>query len=394
MRKKGQSLPISIPKILLSFTLGVGAAVLFLLSYKSTKEKPQIEEINILTEVVLSAIPMIQERWTGGDIEGKWGSKDWTCRNLNHSESVAPAFLKCRPAYLECFARGQAGVSPVFKVIHEKNEYSVQLKALSDGRFGKWMTKKDLSDENLPASGLLIHLEVQGLGVWPVILEDVCRDQYLPQRFYSYGGRSERGENQFEMLWDNFGRTLFVDKFPVSKSDWYDWNQGEYPLDSALPVLNISVEEQENYCASRGARRLDVLIWDAATMTPPDLKRDRPQFITKPLLPWTRDRKGTFFEKALINPDWRPELSDCRKAYVKECATFPYRLHETDNTSWTGVSHVLGGVAEQMRNSVEPEFLFKSSTRFESARSPLHKLGKRIKDSKDFSFRCYKEIYP
>lgn len=394
MRKKGQSLPISIPKILLSFTLGVGAAVLFFLFFTSPSESELVEEKSILTEVVLSAIAQIQDRWSGGDLEGKWGTKEWTCRHLPPSENVAPAFLKCRPAYLECFARGEAGISPVFKISYEKKEYELRLKALSDGRFSKWLSKKDLLDQNLPDSGLLIHLEVKGHGVWPVILEDVCRDQYLSQRIYSYGARREREENHFEMMWDNFGRNIFVDKFLVSQSDWYDWTKSEFPVDPALPIQNVSVEEQENYCASRGARRLDALIWDAATMTPLDLKRDRPQFITKPWLPWTRDRKGTFFEKALLNPDWKPELSDCQKAYVKECAIFPYRAHETDNTSWTGVNHVLGGVAEQMRNSVEEELVFRASSRFESARSSLHQLGKRIKESKDFGFRCYKEIYP
>ncbi len=353
----------------------------------------QSESDPSLTEVVLSAIPQVQERWSEGDMESNWGSAKWTCRSLNKSEHISNGFFKCQPAYLDCFARGEVGVDPHFKVNLGKKEYQVKLRELSPGSFGKWLTKSDLLDENLPVSGLLVHLEVKDLGVWPVILEDICRDQYLPQRFYSYGSRPEKGEIPLEMMWDNFGRFIFIDKYLVSRMDWALWKKNPIPQDPALPIVGISVIEQEAYCASRDARRLDALFWDAATMTPPDLKRDKPQFITKPWLPWSRDRRETFFELALKDPNWRATLNDCKKAYVKECQGFPYLPFEMDNISWMGVNHVVGGTPEVMRNSIEGELVYKASSKFESARSSAHQLGVRKAEGMDSGFRCYREIF-
>ena len=346
-----------------------------------------------LTEVVLSAIPQIQERWSEGDLESHYATAKWTCRSLPASDHITSGFLKCQPAYLDCFARGEAGVDPSFKVTLQKKEYLVKLKEFSSGNYGKWLTKTDLLDENLPVSGLLVQLEVKDLGVWPVILEDTCRDKYLPQRFYSYGPRAEKGEHPIEMVWDNIGRSIFVDKYLVSQMDWALWKKSSPPAEPALPVTTATLAEQEAYCASRDARRLDAILWDAATMTPPDLKRDRPQFITKPWLPWARDRRETFFDLALKDPDWRATLSDCKKAYVKECQGFPYAPYEMDNISWMGVNHVLGGTPEVMRNSVEGDLIFKGSSKFESARSPAHQLGVRKAEGAAAGFRCYREIF-
>ncbi len=356
-------------------------------------QNPQSEAPLSLTEVVLSAIPQIQERWSEGDIEGHWNTDKWKCRTLPQSENISPGFLKCQPAYLDCFARGEAGVEPYFKITQENKIINVQFKLLSNGSFGKWISKAEMREENFPVSGLLVHLEVEGQGIWPVILEDTCRDQFLPQRFYSYGARAEKGENHLEMMWDNFGRFIFVDKYLVSRMDWSLWKNTSMPQDPALPVTGIEISEQEAYCSSRDARRLDAIIWDAATMTPPDLKRDRPQFIAKPWLPWSRDRRDTFFETALNDPEWRPTMSDCKKAYVKECTSFSYRPYDMDNISWMGVNHVLGGTPEMMRNSVEPALIYKSSSKFESARSPAHQLGIRTEKTNESGFRCYREIF-
>lgn len=394
MRKKGQSLPISIPKILLSFAIGVGAAVLFLVSKKISSPYSQNLSEPSLTEVVLSAIPQIQERWSEGDMESHFATAKWACRSLAANEHISRGFLKCQPAYLECFARGEAGLDPTFKVTLQKKEYAVKLRELSPGRYGQWLSKSDLLDENLPVSGLLVQLEVKDLGVWPVILEDTCRDQFLPQRFYSYGARPEKGENPLEMMWDNFGRNIFVDKYLVSRMDWALWKKMPAPNDPSLPITGVTINEQEAYCASRGGLRLDALLWDAATMSPVDLKRDRPQFITKPWLPWSRDRRETFFDLALKDPDWRPTLSDCKKAYVKECQGFPYAPYEMDNISWMGVSHVLGGTPEIMRNSVEGELVYKASSKLESVRSLAHQLGVRRAQGAESAFRCYREIFP
>lgn len=401
MTNKGPSLPISIPKILASLALGIAVAILFLwILLASTRDDEVSETEDVLTEVVLSSLPEIRERWEQGDREGAFTKDRWACEDLPFSPNVAPAFLRCQPRYLECWARGKAGASESLSVKLGQKTYKVRLAPAfpeqswlgSGKRHGHWIT---FSDTGL-TTGLLVDIVVEGVGHWPVLLEDTCRDSYLPERVYSYGARPERGTRPTEMLWDNVGRRIFVDKFLVSRADVGLWKKEKVALtELALPALDLTSEQQEAYCAWRGARRLEAHLWDAATMTPPDPNRPFPEFIVKPWLPWTRDRRGTFFEEALKNTEWKPTRLDCARAFVKECeGVADYMPHHADNVSWMGVYHVLGGEAERFRNPVEPKLVARASNRRRSARSEKHQLGVREKTSERLGFRCYREVFP
>lgn len=393
MTNKGQSLPISIPKIFLYLLIGIGIAILFLLFLKYRPvESLNSDQAHQLREVVLSAIPKISERWVEGDLEKKFNAKMWSCPELAFDEAIHPSFLKCRQEYFECWAQGKAQVDSYVQVKLGKSNFKVKLKPHSNGLMTQYISRHTFSEAGFPDKGILINLEVENLGVWPVILEDTCRDTYLLERVYSYGPRPKRNESSKEMMWDNFGRSIFVDKFLVSQSDVAHW-RGSVAKDPVQPALNLSDVEQEEYCESIGARKLEAKIWDAATMTPSDLSRPMPEFVVKPWLPWTRDRRGTFFEKAALDEDWKPSLHDCKRAFVKEC-TSVYRPHESDNVSWTGVYHVLGGESERFRNPIEPELVQRESSKRLFARSSGHKLGSRIKKASASGFRCYREVYP
>jgi hypothetical protein len=357
-------------------------------SHESSKDR--------MTEVVLSAMPALVERWQEGDREGKFQKTSWSCGHLPYSDHVAPAFLRCQPRYLECWARGEAGVPPFLSVKVGSENFEVRLRKSFPSGYAQWLTRAEVGRADFPLAGVLVDIEVKGLGHWPVVLEDTCRDTFLPERVYSYGARPERHEQSLEMMWDNIGRWIYVDKFLVSRADVELWDKKVVKDLStiALPATHLTEEEQENYCASRGARRMEAHLWDAATMTPTDLQRATPEFIVKPWLPWTRDRRGTFFEKALQDENWQPLASDCATAYVAECEKrFPYQPHHTDNVAWSGIFHVMGGESEFFRNPIEPNKTARLSSRRLPATSEDHQLGRRG-TTQTAGFRCYREVFP
>lgn len=397
------------------FVLGIFLAILSFIWW--TRVEPvgggRAEEQEQFTEVVLSGLPKLLERWQQGDLEETYATKYWACDELPFSTTVAPAYLQCNPHYLECWARGKSGVPAVIPVELDGKTYNVKLRATypeigeySKGkRHGSWVTRGGLDNPIAPWSGLLVELEVEGVkGFWSMILEDTCRMQDLPERRYSYGPRPQRHERVQEMDWDNSGRKISIDKFLVSRSDVNQWvltarvdkvKISEDRKNWALPSTELSEEQQTEYCAWLGKRRMEAHIWDAATMPPANVKRPFPDFSVKPWLPWSRDKKGSFFEAAELDTQWTPRQQDCELAFVSECKDlYAYRPHSSDNVSWMGIYHVLGGTPEQFRNPVQPQLDLKASSVNLLASSPLHQLGRR-QEGKDVpaGFRCYREEF-
>lgn len=366
------------------------------------------------TEVVLSGLPKLLERWQEGDLEEAYGSKLWSCDELPESTHVAPAYFQCNQHYLECWARGKTGASPSIPVTIDGVTYQLKLgqhfpkiEEFSAGkRHSQFVTRSELQNPIAPWQGVLIDIEVEGMkGHWRMILEDTCRMKELPQRRYSYGARPDRHERLLEMDWDNDGRKIFIDKFPVARSDVNQWvlatapSQVKFQVEKktwALPSTDLSVDQQVAYCAWLGKRRMEAHLWDAATMSPSNLARPFPDFIVKPWLPWSRDRRDSFFELAETKRDWKPTASDCSLAYVKECQdAYPYRPHSTDNVSWMGIYHVLGGTPEEFRNPVESKLTLKASSVLLEAYDHGHQLGRRLEGTGHAAaFRCYREEFP
>lgn len=407
MASKDHSLPPSITKIIALFALGVVLAILTLWLWR-TKPFLSDEPEQSFTEVVLSGLPKLIERWQLGDQEGLFGGEKWKCSELPASPHVAQAYLSCNPHYLECWARGEAGIPAEIPVVLGDKTFHLRLSnSFPNSRHGKWVTRAELNVPHVPLSGLLVEVEVKEMPgkSWPMILDDSCRGSALPQRRYSYGPRPEKRERPHEMDWDTDGRNIIIDKFLVSRSDvntWWQATAKPAPLPEtnaklwALPAIGLTETERSEFCAWHGKKVMEAHLWDAATMNPPNIDRPFPEFVVKSWLPWTRDRRGTFFEEAALNPDWEPRAIDCALAYVKECqGKFPYLPHETDNVSWMGIYQVLGGTPEYLRNPVEPELELKASSQFLSAADPLHQLGRRIPAADTaMGFRCYREDYP
>lgn len=413
---EGKSLPPSITKILVLFVLAGGLAFLTVFFPWSgpTPGTTAVSEDERFTEVVLSGLPALRERWREGDITHAYGTKSWGCEEMPFSTAVAPAFFQCNPHYMECWARGFAGVNPSIPVrVGGKTEY-LELRgvfpeiaeAATGLRHGRWVTRAQLDSAHVPWSGLMVEVGVRGMGQrgWRMILADTCRGALLPERRYSYGPRPERYEHVLEMDWDNAGRKLLIDRYLVSRAEINQWiwaaklKQVPLELDKKKWALPAKLERslQASYCAFLGKRRMEAHLWDAASMLPTDVKRPFPSFVVKSWLPWTRDRRETFFERAAMDANWSPTRVDCASAFVHECVDkFPYRPHESDNVSWIGVHHVLGGEIEEFRNPIEPTLTRKASSWELPAADPAHQLGRRQETQEQASaFRCYREEFP
>lgn len=346
-------------------------------------------------------------------MESAFQSKKWKCDELPSHATISNGYLQCNPHYLECWARGLTGQKNSVSVALDGKTYEIELAAnfpaipeyASGPRHTRWVTRNELENPIVPWSGVMIELRVKELeGSWRMILEDTCRMKELPVRRYSYGPRPDRHEHVKEMDWDNDGRKIFIDKFLVSRSDINHWLLASKRTDVGfekekknwpLPSTSLSPEQQTHYCAWLGKRRMEAHLWDAATMMPSNIERPFPEFIVKSWLPWTRDRRGSFFDQALLSADWMPTKQNCNQAYVKECAKlFPYTPYSSDNVSWMGIYHVLGGTPERFRNPVESELDLKASSFNLSASDPLHQLGRRISTKEtEAGFRCFREEF-
>lgn len=386
---------------------GIALAILTF-SWWSQRENPlpgAVADKERFTEVVLSGMPKLLERWHEGE------EVPSRCPELPVSPHAAPGFYQCNPHAIECWARsgGHVPVTLDGKTFKLKLRPAFpEVREFADGkRHGRWVTRASLKNPVAPWSGLLVDVEVEGLsGHWRMVLDDTCRGVELPQRRYSYGARPERHERLHEMDWDNDGRHLVIDRYLVSIADVNNWlaltPQAGLKLDPEkqrwpLPATQLTDEQRVAFCASQGKRVLEAHLWDAATMQPSRLERPFPNFVVKSWLPWTRDRRGSFFETAALATDWKPRPEDCALAYVKECEdAYSYQPHGTDNVSWIGLYHVLGGTPEEFRNPVEPGLKVKSSSRFLAAADPGHQLGRREEKQSGAltGFRCYREDFP
>ena len=371
------------------------------------------QEEERFTEVVLSGLPKLIERWQEGDLEEAYGTKHWHCDELPFSKQVAPAYFQCNPHYLECWARGQTGAAKSVPVTIDDKTYHLKLKPVfpeisefaKGERHSQFVTRAQLANPIAPWSGVLVDVMVEGMkGHWRMILEDSCRLKDLPVRRYSYGPRPDRHERIREMEWDNDGRKISIDKFLVSRSDVNLWVLATRPANIkfqadkkswALPSTELNSEQQTEYCAWLGKRRMEAHLWDAATMQPSNINRPFPDFIVKSWLPWSRDRKDSFFETAEMSREWKPTEQDCSLAYVQECnGVFSYRPHSTDNVSWMGIYHILGGTPEEFRNPVEAKLTLKASSVLLAAYDQAHQLGRRLEGTGHATaFRCYREEF-
>lgn len=368
-------------------------------------ETPQ----KLFTQVIAAARPAVLKLWEEGDrFFPKEGIR---CpEEILHENHVGRSYYQCNPHFWQCFWEGGIKAAPSLPIEAFGQTFHVTARAafpplpeISDKlRFISFF-KRD--DPSIPLHyGYRIELaiaEIPGM-VQPIILSDTCRDTFLPERIYGYGKGVDRRQEGF--IWDNFGRKIFIDKFYVSARQVNEWrlatnqksaferDRRNWPAPALLPL-----EEQRAYCKFVGKRLLEAKLFDAATMTPSELKNPLPEKVYRPQTPWQRDLSKSFLGLARINPDYQLTPLDCDLAQVQGCHE---RLWTTDSATWMGTHYALGFYPESLENDIDPSLNLKPSSRFYPAASPWHELGvlsqwEGAQDPKlPVAFRCYEELTP
>lgn len=369
--------------------------------------RPETPE-KLFAQVILSAQPKIQQLWEEGD---RFIKKDGlNCpEEIIFDTKIGRSYYQCQPHFWQCYWSGGLKKDPSLKIdlfgqtfhLRAKPSFVPQPILSSEPRYYE-ILKGPYEGLNFHY-GMLVEFTIDEVPdlTWPMILTDTCRDVYLPERIYPYGkSEAKKGEG---VIWDNFGRRLFLDKFYVSNQQVNVWKmlngRKDIELDRKkwpMPAL-LNLPEQKAYCSFWGKRLLDANLFDAASMTPVDQKVSKPDRVARPQTPWQRDHSKTFLGMARINEDYQLTPLDCVLAQVEGCSE---RYYSTDSVTWMGMNFSLGFYPESLNNTIEPEKNLKASSRFHPPSSELHELGIRtswdgIQDSKlPVAFRCYEEVSP
>jgi hypothetical protein len=406
--KRHSNKPI-IPKIILF--LGIvsvlGIILLFLPIRRQLKKsswRPQTRSDHF-AQVIRMSTPKLLKIWENGS--QFYPNLKFNCPSeLVQQSHVGDAYTQCNPHFWQCYWQGGIIDDPMVSVELDGQNYHVVATPVfkpvdffsSSPRFIEFWH----SQSGKRKYGYLVELRVQeipGVSI-RMLLGDSCRDSYLPERIYA----TKRSKSDELFHWDNFGRSLFIDKFYVSNRDINQWrlHRGETHLLIPqrdlwpMPAL-LNQKDQIQYCHFLGKKLLESKLMDAASMTPENLKDPMTSFKQLPSTPWQRDFARTFLGMAKINPDYQLTPLDCALAEVKGCKE---TFYSTDSASWMGFNYALGFHQESLVNDLDPDLNLKPSSRLIDPGSPWHKLGHYKKWSKlqnpesPVAFRCYEEVLP
>ncbi len=396
--------------MILGFLSVIGIILLFFRPRPETRvklQRPATSE-KLFAQVILAVQPQIQKLWEEGDRLIKKNGLKCDAEVL-FQQNVGRSYYQCQPHFWQCYWSGGVKKDPGLKIdlfgqtFHVRAKSSFQpIPAYSaDHRFYE-IVKGPYQGLNFHY-GVLVELtldEVPDLA-WPVILTDTCRDVYLPERIYGYGKLDPKKVHE-DFLWDNVHRKIFIDKFYVSNQQTNEWRiltgaTNKIVSDRSVwphPALLNSLE-QKAYCSYWGKKVLEAKLFDAATMTPPDLKNTLPQRVPRPQTPWQRDIGKSFLGMSRINSDYQLTPLDCQLAQVKGCQE---KYYSTDSVTWMGMNFALGFYPEALVNHVEPSKNIKLSSKFLPPESPMHELGVlggwkgEQEDNLPVAFRCFEEV--
>ncbi|MBF0360571.1 MAG: hypothetical protein HQK49_06145 [Oligoflexia bacterium] len=380
-------------------------------------KREQLENKRFLQEIFVEAIKVIKNRWENGDLEGNYTKNLFNCpEEIVYKSNIDDFYLRCNPNYIQCFFSSGAGVSdPSIKIRFADKEYSVVVNPIfkevpaysTKKRFYKVISRSNSEGDEIPTYGIMMNISVKEFPNYSLnfILENSCDEVYLPQRLYIYRGVTKT------LVWDNFERNIFVDRFLVSNRDVLEWiaygsDQKDQsvviPTDRALwpfPATNLSIMQMKKYCAFRGKKLMEAHIYDASSVLVLPSNQEDPFAVDEipSIYPWTKDVNNSFIynykqmymknrgnSKMLAALDLMLKEEDCDIAYVRDCVDrFPRKLYSGSSSSWMGMSELLGGEMEYMRNVWESNNNLKLSSRFLDVLSPWHELCKRANYSQE-----------
>ena len=402
-----------IPKIILILgTLSIVGIILLFLRPRplasAKARRPETPE-KLFTQVIEAARPSILKLWEEGD---RFFPKEGTrCEEeISHEKNVGRSYYQCNPHFWQCYWQGGVKPNPEIKIDSFGQTFHVLARASfpvipTYSPLGRFYELFKRNDPDLELNyGIIVELEVKEIPgiVQPIIISDTCRDTFLPERIYGYGQVKDQREEGF--VWDNFDRNIFIDKFYVTNRQVNEWrilsgetgkvekNRTYWPRPATL-----SRKEQNAYCHFYGKRLLEAKIFDAAAMSPSEMKNAMPEKVYRPDTPWQRDLSKSFLGMARINPDYQLTPLDCQLAQVQGCHE---KYFSTDSASWMGMHFLLGFYPESLENFIESDKNIKKSSRFLSPDSPWHELGilsswtGEQDGNLPVAFRCYEEVEP
>ena len=219
-------------------------------------------------------------------------------------------------------------------------------------------------------------------------VEDTCLDIPLEQKIYTIGSQRP---GQLDWLWDNDKTQVYVDRYLVSRGDFYHWIKFHDPktaedwkvegLEFYEIADNIPRALQEKYCLDHGKELLNSHYADAASFYPSQL--DAEVFAIIPRGPYPQGRRRQNSKLGLIREDkktadqidWR-DL--CQEIHLGACQEHRKLLARDEiSLSWSGIFHVLGGVMESVKNPKNPEQNLIPSSFYFPYDSEVHQVGIR-----------------
>lgn len=291
----------------------------------------------------------------------------------------------CQPDYISCVLNNK-----IFNPSIKGKQIDYELKS-----------EPKLSSKNNHRSYNL-DIEING-GEHSLELVDGCRETFLPQRFY----RFFIANRDILADWDNFGRSIFVDKYRVRNWEVKLWAQevknddvaSRYQSKNPLGVSReLNAQEMQSYCAFFGKHILSAQVFDAVSIYPEEIDNPESKLLRGSYYSWTRrnskaDLYSVQFETKDITENNIEKL--CSKTYGFECLHLNKNDLVVESTSWSGVKEIFGGDFQYLNNNINPsENLFLSSEYF-TLKSRVHMTGKRGTwtgegfTRKEFNFKRY-----
>jgi hypothetical protein len=370
--------------------------------------KKPLNKEKLFNQVIQAAIPQIQKLWEDGDRMIKKGGLKCD-EEIVFDRKIGRSYYQCQPHFWQCYWQGGVVENPVIKVEVFGDIYHMRATSAFDPLPMYSPQPRFYEIVKGPLPSLNFHFgvkvkfvvdEIPGKSI-PIILTDTCRDTYLPQRIYGFGKMNSK-QTDDDFIWDNFGRHIFIDRFYVTQqmvNEWYILSGKIEKVESdrtkwPLPAF-LDRSDQIRYCAFWGKRLMEAKLFDAASMTPSDLKDPLPANVLRPSTPWQRDLSKTFLGMARINPDYQLTPLDCDLAQVQGCLE---KHFFTDSATWMGMNYSLGFYPESLVNNLEPLKNLKLSSRFYDPGSMVHELGELgnwnsgLQDKLPIAFRCYEEV--
>ena len=361
----------------------------------------------------------LQRIWMLGDIHDWLSENPSACKDIwGPKEQIPKLALRCNPGFMQCLFSGKLNGKSYFKILHPKNpEYVTNIEP--------YIWNKDPEHPNfvnvlgpsvdfrkqkiLP--GILVGLKIKNSNLpgRAIFLENTCQEVYLPTRFYPYGSSEKSTPIQ---TWDNFHRTLFVDRFLVSNAAVLHWQNKSQDKPSYWdyigPATNLSLTEMESFCSDQGKRLLTAQLLDAHSFYPRELENPKsiPGILAK-----------NYWEQRPGNKNTPTTATSCAKVFSQECWQQGQTVDLLTSSTWTEIYQVMGGPLEALDNWVNPEINLKLSSFYFPATSGNQKLANRghwdglshdysslqmsAENAKDFNnivsnfqigFRCYREV--